>query len=85
MSCTLMCYYREGQMRGEVWLCRDHDTEDGSTAVRRGGGEEPGDLATLLSCRVAGFVAVAPADQQHPRQFSERRRLPKTNISGLTF
>lgn len=40
-------------MRRVVWLCRDHDTEDGSTSL---GGEELAGLATLPSCRVAGFL-----------------------------
>lgn len=69
-----MCYYRDGQTRREARLCRDQDTEDGSTGV---GGGALADLATLPSCWLAGcfFVVVVVAGQQHPRQFPERRRL----------
>lgn len=71
-----MCYYRDGRTRTEARLCRDQDTEDGSTGV---GGGALADLATLSSCWLASyfflFFLVFAAGQQHPRQFPERRRL----------
>lgn len=47
-----MCYYRDGRTRSEARLCRDQDTEDGSTGV---GGGALADLATLSSCWLAIF------------------------------
>lgn len=60
-------------MRREVGLCRDHNTEDGLTAV---GGEELADLATMPRRQ----TVVLAAGQQHPRQFSERRRPPRRHF-----